>query len=73
MPEHYMTTRQAAEYLGLSMQTLRHYRSQGKGPMYHKRNARMVHYTKEDLDAWMQAESHHVSSTAEYYAATASN
>jgi len=46
-----LDTRQAAEYLGVTVSTLTNRRSQGKGPRYLKDDGK-VRYTKEDLDRW---------------------
>lgn len=43
---------EAAEYLGISSQTLRCWRVEKKGPPYHK-NGRSVRYAKKDLDVWL--------------------
>lgn len=49
----YLTTPQAASYLGLSTQFLEIARHQGEGPPYIKLS-RIVKYAKRDLDAWME-------------------
>ena len=52
----YLTTKQAAEYLGVSRQTLEIGRYKGSGPIYCRpSNSRLVRYFLPDLDAWMQA------------------
>lgn len=48
------TSQQAAEYLGQSPNTLRQWRSQGRGPAYEKRG-RNVRYQRNDLDVWRNA------------------
>ncbi len=48
---HYLSTREAAEYLGLSARTLDRYRVSGEGPVFHRFGGR-VRYTRADLDAW---------------------
>ena len=48
---NYLSTRQAAEWLGLSARTLERYRMTGGGPMYHLFGT-AVRYLREDLDAW---------------------
>ena len=48
---NYLTTRQAADHLGLSPRTLDRYRVKGGGPVYHHFGGR-VRYLREDLDAW---------------------
>ncbi len=50
----YMTDKEAAEYLNISVHTLRSYRKikdETNGPKFHKLG-RSVRYTKEDLDNW---------------------
>lgn len=56
-PSHqYLTTKQAAKYLGVSRQTLEIGRCKGSGPIYCRpSNSRLVRYFLPDLDAWMQA------------------
>ena len=49
-----LTPQQAAEYLNQSVNTLRQWRSQGRGPAYEKRG-RNIRYHKRDLDAWRDA------------------
>ena len=55
MTDHpmYLSTRQAAELLGLSPRTLERYRGAGEGPPYMKRG-RQVRYARADLDDWME-------------------
>jgi hypothetical protein len=51
----YLTTVQAAAYLGVSRQTLEIGRHKGTGPMYCRpAESRLVRYFRPDLDAWMQ-------------------
>ncbi len=47
-----MDEKQAASYIGQKPGTLRQWRTNGKGPAYHKKGRR-VFYKKIDLDAWM--------------------
>ena len=51
---NYLSTCEAAEYLGLSARTLRRYRVTGDGPVFHRFGGR-VRYRREDLDAWAAA------------------
>lgn len=53
----FLTTDQAAHYLGLSRQTLEKMRWQGRGPRYRK-HGRYVRYHIADLEAWSEARSH---------------
>ena len=55
-----LTSKQAAEYLGLSPETLNQWRSKLKttgvqqGPKYVKLAAKAVRYHQDDLDAWVK-------------------
>jgi len=44
--------REAAEYLGVSVQTMRNWRHIQKGPVYHKIERRVI-YRAEDLKAFL--------------------
>ena len=50
--ESYLTTKQAADYLGVSHQFLEINRCKGGGPPFIKLS-RLVRYKKSDLDEWM--------------------
>jgi excisionase family DNA binding protein len=52
----FLTTEQAAHYLGLARQTLEKMRRQGRGPRYRK-HGRYVRYHIADLEAWSQSHS----------------
>jgi len=47
----FLTTAQAAHYLGLSPRTLERMRRQGRGPKW-RRHGHAIHYHIDDLDAW---------------------
>ena len=47
----YLSTWEAAEYLGLSVRTLDRYRKEGGGPAYH-RFRRRIRYHRADVEAW---------------------
>ena len=51
--KNYLSTRRAAEHLGLSPRTLDRYRVTGGGPVYHLFGT-AVRYLPEDLDAWAE-------------------
>ena len=53
-PAGSLTPMQAADYLGQSPNTLRQWRSQGRGPAYEKRG-RSVRYSMDDLEIWRNA------------------
>ena len=56
MKQSLVTTQQAAEYLGnLKPNTLEIWRSQGVGPAY-KKIGRLVRYSLDDLDAYLEAQ-----------------
>lgn len=63
-PDGYLSTDEAAHYLGLSRQTLDKMRHHGDGPAFFRITARAIRYRKVDLDAWM--ERRRFSSVAEY-------
>ncbi len=50
----YLTPRQAADWLGLSVRTLDRYRASGEGPVFHRFGGR-IRYLREDLQAWADA------------------
>ena len=50
----FLTTAQAAYYVGLSRQTLEKMRSRGQGPRFRK-HGRYVRYHIDDVDAWSDA------------------
>lgn len=53
---------EAAEYLGISPGTLRTWRTQKRGPKYHK-TGRSIHYSKSDLNTYLkQSEVHTIDS-----------
>lgn len=58
----YMTTREAADFLGFTAGTLRVWRSQGKGPSYYKVGS-TVRYEMDDLEAWKNENVKHVELT----------
>lgn len=43
----------AAAYLRLTVRGLEDMRGKGTGPRYHKVNARVIRYHRDDLDAWL--------------------
>lgn len=50
----FLSTAQAAHYVGLSRRTLEKMRVKGGGPKYRK-HGRYVRYHIDDLDAWSQS------------------
>lgn len=50
----FLTTAQAAHYVGLSPRTLERMRGTGRGPRFRK-HGRYVRYHIADLDAWSEA------------------
>ena len=51
--KNYLSTREAADWLGLSPRTLERYRVSGDGPVFHHFGGR-VRYLRDDLEAWAQ-------------------
>ena len=47
-----LSTRQVAEYCGISPRTLEKWRISGQGPVYRK-VGRQVRYDQADIDAWL--------------------
>lgn len=50
--ENILTTKEAAEFLGLKEKTLRLWRAENKGPSYIKIN-RTIRYRRDDLDEFV--------------------
>ena len=50
----FLTTMQAADFIGLSERTLERMRTKGRGPDYRK-HGRYVRYHIDDLEAWSNA------------------
>jgi excisionase family DNA binding protein len=50
----YLSTRQLAEFLGLSKVTIELWRRQGRGPAHIRLGSRVV-YARVDIDAWLAA------------------
>ena len=50
----YIAEKEAAEFLGLSLGTLRNWRTAGKGPRYYILPYHRVRYTKADLLEWTE-------------------
>ena len=51
-PEAYLTSSEAAKYLGMAEGHLRNLRSQGRGPKFYRNASRRIGYKVADLDAW---------------------
>ena len=54
-----LTTPEAAERIGIKPGTLKLWRSQGRGPRYHKKPGgprTPVRYRAQDVDAWRRAQ-----------------
>ena len=60
----FLTTAQAAFYVGLAQETLEKMRQHRRGPPY-RRHGRFVRYHIADLDAWSEANSGNVPPPAE--------
>lgn len=52
----FLSPKQAAHFLGLSVRTLQLYRSMGKGPRF-RRHSRHIRYHIADLESWSRATS----------------
>jgi predicted DNA-binding transcriptional regulator AlpA len=49
----FLSENEAAQYLGLSVKTLRRWRFSRKGPVYAKLNNKLIRYSCSDLDDWI--------------------
>lgn len=59
-PQDMLTTKQAAEALGIESDTLRKWRYLGKGPAYHRYpsvngGSGRCYYRQRDVDRWLKA------------------
>lgn len=52
--DRYLKESEAAEYLAVSVGTLRNWRSGNQGPVYRKPETGLIRYTVADLDEFMQ-------------------
>jgi excisionase family DNA binding protein len=50
-----LTPPEAAERIGVAVSTLALWRTQKKGPPYHKAGDRLVRYRRVELDAWLES------------------
>ena len=50
----FLSETEAAQYLSLSVKTLRRWRFIRKGPNYAKLNNKLIRYSRIDLDDWMK-------------------
>ena len=48
-----MNTIEAAEYIGVSVVTLKRWRGKGQGPEYIEISDRIIRYRQTDLDSWI--------------------
>jgi predicted DNA-binding transcriptional regulator AlpA len=60
----YLSTPEAARYVGLGASSLERLRIAGSGPIYFRPTPRRVLYATDELDAWLRARKH--ASTSEY-------
>jgi predicted DNA-binding transcriptional regulator AlpA len=52
----FLTTQQAAEYLGMKKAYLQRLRMTGEGPEYLRISPRRVLYTMDDITRWLEAQ-----------------
>ena len=50
-----LTPAEAAEYVGLTEETLLRWRMRGQGPAFLKLGRKVVRYSRADIDAWAEA------------------
>lgn len=56
MDNDFLTIRQAAEYLGVSIHTMRHYATNRVFPMYRSGGGKLLFVEKSELTKWKQAQ-----------------
>jgi predicted DNA-binding transcriptional regulator AlpA len=56
MEKKWYTTEEASTALGLAVSTLTNWRSQNKGPKFHKPSPGVVRYHIDDIDEWMTSQ-----------------
>jgi excisionase family DNA binding protein len=54
-PRDRLWASEAAKYLQLSRSTLAKWRMKGEGPPFHRCGARLVYYSRPEIDAWLAA------------------
>lgn len=59
-----LSTREAADYLGLTPVTLRKWRCDGTGPTWLKISEARVRYLRADLEAWLASRPRYQSTSA---------
>jgi excisionase family DNA binding protein len=50
----YLTERELAEYLRLSVETLRNWRKKGQGPPWEEARRGRVRYRAEEVELWLE-------------------
>jgi excisionase family DNA binding protein len=55
-PREYLSPAQAAELLGLSVETLGRWRRCGRGPAWFRGEYRAVRYTRAAIETWIEAQ-----------------
>ena len=61
IPALWLTTEQAAVYLGVSARTLEDWRLRGIGPPYYKKqDGKLVLYRRDELDRWVEQAYEHI-------------
>ena len=53
-PPQVMTSREAAQFLSVTDETMFRWRKDGVGPSYSQPNSRIVRYLRDDLVEWMR-------------------
>jgi hypothetical protein len=69
-PSAFVTTPQAAAYIGSTPAVLFNWRSQRRGPRYHGKND-FIRYRIADLDLWMSARAHEIRESESFDASMA--
>jgi predicted DNA-binding transcriptional regulator AlpA len=56
LERQFLSERDAATILGLTVKTLQKYRFRNRGPRFRRLNGRCIRYNINDLYAWVQAQ-----------------
>jgi excisionase family DNA binding protein len=62
--QDFLTVKEAAEYVGLSVHTLNAYRIAGNGPPYFKLGGKHVRYDRNQLETWARSDQRQSTSEA---------
>lgn len=56
MERNFLTIREAAEYIGVSIHTMRHYATRRVFPMYRNGGGKLLYVELDELEKWLKAQ-----------------